>query len=57
MSAGLRNTLTGDRLTRKNNQIYYMCTCGGSIKIWAPRTNQAVEIHMGFELRRKGGNG
>lgn len=40
--SGLIIKLTWDRVTGADNQIYYVCTYGGSVKIWDPRTNQMV---------------
>lgn len=43
--AGLIIQMTWDRLIGENNQVYYICTYRGSVRICDQRTNQTAEVY------------
>lgn len=53
--SGLIIKLTWDRLTGAENQIYYICTYEGFVRIRDPRTNQTVKVYMQPWAKEKGG--
>lgn len=47
--------LTRGRLTGNNDQVYYVCTYGGSIRLWDSRTHTGhLRLMCHLELRRRG---